>query len=126
MKRATEHLVFEAQKILLVEGKDEVGFFRALFRKMEITDFQIIDAAGKDNFKTRIKALTILDGFHRVKILGIIRDADENAENAFRSVCDALKSAKLAIPELPGIFTEIETGLKTGIILYGQKYKTDN
>jgi hypothetical protein len=49
--------VLKSEKILLVEGKDEVDFFEALFSFMEISDYQIINAGGKDNFKTYILSL---------------------------------------------------------------------
>ena len=84
--------------LILVEGKDEENFFNALLKEMEIEDYQILSLGGKDNFPKNLSVITAAPGFDQVKKLGIIRDADENYDNALKSICGALNFCRLPIP----------------------------
>lgn len=111
-----------SSKLLLVEGRDEVEFFEAFFKYLNISEFQIINAEGKDNFQNHILSLKAVEGFNKIKIIGIIRDADQSAENSFISVCNSLKNADLDIPIHKNTFTDGE--IKTGVfIMPGNKEK---
>lgn len=57
------------EKLLLVEGKDEVNFFEALLEQSGIEGFEIIDVGGKGNFAKELKMLALLTGFEKVKTL---------------------------------------------------------
>lgn len=87
-------------KLLLVEGEDEVNLFTGLLTDIGLSDdFQIISAQGKDKFPQYLKVVKQSPGFDNlVASIGIIRDADDNPENAFRSVCSALRGAQLPEP----------------------------
>ncbi len=90
-------------KLLIVEGIDERNFFSALKNDLDLPGIQILDIGGKTQFRGRIKAVRNETDFKKVVSLGIVRDADDNAENAFTSVCDALSEAGL--PDPTGIMT---------------------
>ncbi len=96
-----------SDRLLLVEGRDEVNLFDALlkhcFGAAEKRDTQIIDAGGKHSFR---KNLTAIAAAARVRptlrAVGAVRDADDNALSAFQSVCDALRHAGYEPPRAHG------------------------
>ena len=45
-----------SSSLLMVEGKDECNFFKALFIILGIDDVQIEDIGGKDRFDAAIRA----------------------------------------------------------------------
>ena len=67
---------------------------------------QIEDVGGKDQFKDKLPALVKTSGFSNVEIFAVIRDADINANNAFRSVCNTLKKAGISPPGKVNQFTQ--------------------
>jgi hypothetical protein len=91
----------EKPKLLLGEGREEVLFFEALIDHLKLHNIQIMEIGGKDNLRKNLKALTKAQGFDGVLSLGIVRDADADADAAFQSVCDALKTIDLPTPERP-------------------------
>jgi len=84
--------------LLLVEGREEELFFDALARHLGLKHLQTMGLQGKDPLTEKIKAAKATTGFGNVTSLAIIRDADDNAEAAFQSVCTALKGADLPVP----------------------------
>ena len=91
-------------RLLVVEGDDEARLFNALFAHIEkdgvkINDIQIIDAEGKRNIKSRIEVIVRHTDFSKVSSIGIVRDADDNADDALRSVQGALRAAGLTPPD---------------------------
>lgn len=107
--------MLKSKKLLIVEGRDEVEYFEAFFKHLQITEYQIINAGGKDNLQTYILSLKALEGFKDVELIGIVRDADNNAENSFISVCNSLAKAELDIPKSNNLFTSGK--IKTGIFI---------
>jgi hypothetical protein len=89
----------ESRKILAVEGKDEYEFFDALFKHMNIVDVRIEEVGGKDQFKDKLPALVRSSGFSvNVEKFAVVRDADQNANSAFRSIRNILKKEGLEPP----------------------------
>jgi hypothetical protein len=88
-------------KILIVEGRDDLEFFEALVNKLQISDIQIIDFNGKYGWREKLSGLIQDRNFIKVISLGLIRDADLNATDTFRSVKNALKANGLPIPNRP-------------------------
>ena len=80
----------QREKLLLVEGDDEVGFFEALLKKMNIHSIQIYPVGGKDQFHNKIPLIVRLPDFHNVKKIAFIRDADEDRKAAFDSIFNIL------------------------------------
>jgi hypothetical protein len=88
-------------KLLIVEGKEDELFFSAFCHHLGLNDIQVLSIGGKTQLPSNLKALKGVTGFSRVTALGIIRDADEDANAAFQSVCSALQHAGLPKPPKP-------------------------
>ncbi|OZS78463.1 hypothetical protein CF394_06820 [Tetzosporium hominis] len=105
-------------KLILVEGNDEVNFFEALIKSKGISDdLQIINIEGISNLKTKLAALVKVTGFsENVESVAIVRDADENFDSAFQSVCGILKSIDLPYPTMPNNYS-IDGDIKVGVFI---------
>lgn len=74
----------EKDRLLLVEGRDEVNLIEAVVGAEALRNVQLIDAAGKDNFRGSL-ANILLDAQAKgiaVRSIGIVRDADLSSEAA--------------------------------------------
>jgi hypothetical protein len=91
-------------KLLIGEGWEEVRFFGALLNHLNLSDIQVEEYGGKNNLQRYLKTLPNRGGYRQLVSLGVTRDADDDATNAFRSVCGALGSVGLAAPDAPGQF----------------------
>jgi len=115
-----------SKKVLAVEGADEKNFFDSLLKHMNITDFDIREVGGKDQFKNKLPALKKASGFFNadgspfVTHLAIVRD--KNSGDAFRSIANILQKENLTPPEKHGKFSPGNP--KIGIfIMPGKKIK---
>lgn len=88
-------------KLLLVEGKDEVGFFSVLKGELHLEDLHVRSVGGKTRFRDRLKVLIEGSGHEVLTSLGIVRDADNNPTGAFDSICGALEAVGLPVPPAP-------------------------
>ena len=104
------------EKLLLVEGKDEINFFRSLLDHMQIREIQVEEIGGKDKFKIEFPTLLLIPGFENLKSISIVRDADTNAKSAFDSVVNVLKKNNQAAPDNIGTFRK-KDGRKYGIFI---------
>ena len=87
---------------LLVEGNDQVNFFRAFIRHLAIKDIQIWNFGGVNDLGRFIRAFVNEPGFREsVHRIGIVRDAENSAESAFQSVQSTLERAGLSVPDRP-------------------------
>ena len=102
-------------KLLLVEGRDEENFFAALIKHLGISGIQIVGAGGERQFKQRLAVITSTSGFREVTAIGVVRDADEDREKAFESVCSRLRDAGLSVPKEPMVFSD--GGRKTIVMI---------
>lgn len=97
-----------ADRLLLVEGRDEGNLFDALIRHRfggeRRSEIQIIDAGGRDRFPGNLNAIALAS--RNVRAIGAVRDADDDAGGAFRSVCDHLRNAGYAPPAAHGGFSD--------------------
>ena len=98
--------VIHQKKLIAVEGQDEVNFFNALLRYLGIADFDVREVGGKLQFKNKLPALVRVSGFSDVEVLAIIRDADNNAEAAFKSIGDIMKKERLKPPNQVNQFSD--------------------
>jgi len=87
--------IIRQKKVLAVEGKDEVNFFNELLKDTGITGFEIRDVGGKQQFKSKLPALVRMSGFSNVEVLAIIRDANNDANAAFKSIKNILRKEGL-------------------------------
>ncbi|MBN2830265.1 MAG: hypothetical protein JXR56_08090 [Candidatus Cloacimonetes bacterium] len=98
-------IAIEKSRLLLVEGKDEIGFFECMLKHLEITNIQILDVKGKENFKNEIPLLRKLPGFNIVEKIGIVRDADDNYSATIKSIRDSLKKSEFVVDDNPCSFS---------------------
>ena len=76
---------------MLAEGNDGKNFLEALLQHLDVTSAQVHDFGGHQELKRFLPAFARMDGFQRVKHIGIVRDAEENdAESAKQSVRDVV------------------------------------
>ena len=94
-------VMIEQPNLLVVEGKNDQLFFRALIEHLGVRGIQIMPIGGKEKLRRNLKALVKAPGFVQVTFLGVIRDADKDPHAAFQSVCGALQAAGLPAPERP-------------------------
>jgi hypothetical protein len=95
------------KKLLMVEGKDEENFFKALLEHIEMKDMvDIFDVKGKDNFRNSLPGLKNTSGFSNLDAFVVIRDADDSFENAFKSVKGVLEENKFEPPIKAGEFSK--------------------
>lgn len=94
-----EHEQIVEQKLLLVEGKDDKGFFNALVRHLTLTGFQVMTTRGKTDYPKKLKGVAKATGFNKVISMGIVRDADDDPAATVQSIQNALKAADLPAPE---------------------------
>jgi hypothetical protein len=86
---------------LLVEGKDAERFMVAFLKHEEVDEIQVQNFGGIGELRGFLKALRALtSGWSGIQALGVIRDAEGSANDAERSVRDAL--ATVGIRGEPG------------------------
>lgn len=108
-----------ARNVLAVEGNDEKNFFGSLLTYLGISDVQIEDVGGKDNFRHRFPALLKTTGFFDaagyplVTHIAIVRDKDE--DDAFKSVASIVAAAGLKPPPEHSTFSRGDP--KVGIFI---------
>ena len=82
-------LRIHAERLLLVEGKDEENLFNALMARClgAETGIQVIAAGGVNRFPPNLGAIRIAARARpTLRSIGVVRDADDDADGAFRSV----------------------------------------
>ena len=102
-------LKIDADRLLLVEGRDEVNLFKALLKHCldNKSEIQVIDAGGINKFPVNLKAIhESVRARPSFQSLGVVRDADDNADSAFRSICDHLRKAGYTPPAVRGEFSD--------------------
>jgi hypothetical protein len=91
-------------KLLVVEGIDPWGFFKALLQTMDLlSEVEIRNYGGIKELTDYLNTLRVTPGFRDVVSLGIVRDAEIDAKSAFQSVRDSLACAELPVPEKPKV-----------------------
>ena len=104
------------EKLLLVEGADEVSVFNTLLEKHEISDVQVFDCGGNMQLKNKFPAILKSPGFENVKSYAIIQDADSNSQSTLQRVQHLLKSHGQPVPTVAEEFVE-KDGLRVGIYI---------
>ena len=115
-------LKIDADRLLLVEGRDEVNLLKALMMHCldDGLEVQVIDAGGKDRFSKNLKALhTAARARPTLRSIGVVRDADDDAGGAFRSVCDHLRNVGYKPPPVHGRFSDAVPSIGVFIVPNG-------
>ena len=111
-----------SDRLLLVEGRDEVNLFDALMKHCLDAEskVQVIDAGGKDRFPRNLKALyTAAQARPSLRSIGVVRDADDDAAGAFRSVCDHIRNVGYEPPAVHGEFSDAAPSIGVFIVPNG-------
>ena len=90
--------------ILIVEGKDELGFLVRMLKHLDIENVQIHMLGGVNNLKAGLGLVTKMRDFGQVHKIGILLDSDSNPANRLDSIRQALKDVGLASPAKPLTF----------------------
>lgn len=90
-----------SDRVILVEGKDDECFFRAISKHIGIDNIQIISINGIKQLRSMLRTLHLTPGFTEVVTLGIIRDADADPKRAIQSIQDALRDSNFVVPSNP-------------------------
>lgn len=108
-------IVESKSKLLIVEGADDEGFFKALLKDLGINNVQVAPIGGKTKTRPNLMAISKDPNFSKINAIGIIRDADEDPKGALQSVRDALSAAGLPSPMRPLNF--VKGPPKVGIMI---------
>ena len=89
---------------LLVEGNDARNFMEAFAEHLGISaGLQIQNFGGVDELRGFLSAFAKMPRFSDVGAIGVVRDAEMNAEGAFGSVQSSLQNANLPVPNAVGM-----------------------
>ncbi|MCP4602201.1 MAG: hypothetical protein GY847_17075 [Proteobacteria bacterium] len=103
-------------KLLIVEGNHERDFFKAWLQTLDKDDIQVMPIGGKDMLPANLRSLVKQSNFHTVLSLLIVRDADNNPDGAFKSVCSALSRVGLPVPQQVLTFIQGEA-CQVGVVI---------
>ena len=117
-------LALEEDILLLVEGRDEVGLFNGLIKNClqgNKSQIQVLDAGGKEKFKDNIETIRTLALKRTLRSIGIIRDADDNPQGSFDSVCNSLRSVGYEPPAAHAEFSDATPSVGVFIVPDGSQ-----
>ena len=66
-------------KLLIGEGREDVFFFTALLKQLNLNDVQIAEYHGTPGLRPYVRNLHVRPNFAQLVSLGIVRDADADA-----------------------------------------------
>jgi hypothetical protein len=133
------------ERVLLVEGKDELNFYAGLAKSMQLCDkdercvhgnaspsaedkeyevrvcgkVEILSSGGIDNMVKDIERLPNMTGFNsRIEVFGLAFDQDKHLKkDAVASIQNALRKANLPVPASSGEFTGAEAKPRVGFFV---------
>jgi hypothetical protein len=88
-------------RVVIAEGRDDVQLVEAVARQLGLAGLQVLAFDGVDNLRGYLKALPSVSGFAQVRSVGIVCDAEGNAQGRFQSVTDSLGAAGFPVPPDP-------------------------
>lgn len=106
--------------LLFVEGSDDKGVLESLVKHLDFEPIiQVMLLQGKDNLRPVLQAVRNTDEFENVPVrsLGIIRDADDDAQSAFQSACDALRKVQFTPPQKSLQIMQDDRNFRTGVMI---------
>jgi hypothetical protein len=86
--------------LLLVEGKWDKEVFEALAIHLGL-DMQVVFVGSYPEFEPVLRVLLALDNFSKVITIGIVRDADDDAEASFKYIQNVLNATGFSVPDKP-------------------------
>ena len=114
-----------ADRLLLVEGKDEVNLLGRLIKdclKDDGQGIQILDVGSKDNFRPNLRGIKVAaQARPTLRSIGVIRDADDNPKGSFDSVYGSLRSAGYEPPAAHAEFSDATPSIGVFIVPDGSQ-----
>lgn len=107
--------------LLLVEGRDDFWFFQRIIERRGSEDIQVVQFYGRDRLGDFLTNVLVprLRSSDTVKVIGVVRDADEFYDRAFQSVGDSLRLAGLPVPSAPLTYAEgMLDDVTIGVVAY--------
>jgi hypothetical protein len=108
-------------KFVFCEGGDDLAVANGVADSIGLAGIHVERFLGKDKLRSFLKDVKTRPEFaqNKVEAIGIIRDADEDGNAAFRSVCDALRTNGFKAPDTNGGFAT--NGIRVGVLIVGPK-----
>lgn len=102
------------KNLIMCEGLDEKLFLCYYLNSEErinedprySTDVYVFDFGGIKDLKKQLKTIRSVPGFHDIKTLLILRDAEKDAQGAINQVKKDLENTKFSAPEGVGEWSE--------------------
>jgi len=95
-------IVFTEPSLLVVEGERDKTLFIRLRDHMGLERLQVHPLGGRHNLEQRLVAVRDGNGFKSaVRQLGIALDADVSPQDTLAEIQEALRTARLPVPEHP-------------------------
>lgn len=92
--------MFDAPRLLLVEGRDDFHVISALCKVNDLPEnFSIFDCGSDDEVFNALSALLLQA--ESPETLGVVLDADENVESRWQSIRDKLQNYPYNLPAVP-------------------------
>lgn len=110
--------------LLLVEGRDEFNLFKRLIESCfsYTPGVQIMDIGGKTTLGRSLKTIrTAALSRPSLRSIGIVRDADTDAADSFKSVCDSVRQAGYAPPTAHADFSDASPSIGIFIVPDGNE-----
>ena len=105
----TGKISISEDRLLLVEGRDELNLFSQMINTCFRTKpgIQILDIGGKTTLGQNLKTVrTLTTSRPSLRSIGIVRDSDANAASGFRSVCASVRDAPFTPPAAHAGFSD--------------------
>ena len=101
MSNGSDSIRITRDRVLLVEGTDEVNLVSALMNHhfgAAAASVQLVPGGGRTRFRERLSAIKTAGERVSLRALGVVRDADGNARAAWNSVHGAVDHVGLPAP----------------------------
>lgn len=110
----------ETPVLVLAEGQDDVGFIQGLCKFGRVDGVAVRSYDGKPKLRGMLQ--TIRSSLPEpVRVLVVLRDADESAVDAARSISNALVTFGFAAPTTHGTFADGEPAVGLWVVPDGQR-----
>ena len=115
----------KTDRLLLVEGKDEENLLGKLIEDClndDGQDIQIVAVGSKSKFRSSLIAIKVAaQARPTLRSIGVIRDADDNPNGSFDSVCGSLRSAGYEPPAAHAEFSDATPSIGVFIVPDGSQ-----
>lgn len=108
MAEGGDKITISEDRLLLVEGQDEVHLFNKLIAVCfsAALGIQVIGIGGKEKLRRNLKAIyTAGRSRPTLRSIAVVRDADADAQGSFNSVCDSVRDCGYSAPSVHGTFS---------------------